>query len=70
MASKNLKFVAKKVQWSWTEFVLKRLGQIVLVFDSFDFNLLGCEAMDINEFNLFNNLTAYDLCEQNVGFYL
>ena len=58
------------MQWSWKEIVLTWLGQTVLDFDEFDFNLLGCEAMDINEFNLFNNLTAYDLCEQNVGFYL
>ena len=69
MASKNLKFIAK-IQWSWKEIVLKWLGQTVLVFDSFDFNFLGCEAMNINVFNLFNNFTAYDLCEQNVGFYL
>ena len=24
--------------------------------------------MDMNEFNLFNNLAAYDLCVQNLGF--
>ena len=39
-------------------------------FDSFVFNLLGCEAMDINVFNLFNNFAMYEICEQNVGFYL
>ena len=69
MAFKNLGFV-KKIQWIWKKFVLTQLGQIVLDFDKFDFKILGCEAMDINEFNLFNNLTAYNLCVQNVGFYL
>ena len=69
LASKNLKFVAK-IQWSWKEIVLTQLGQIVLDFDKFDLNFPGCEATDINEFNLFNNLTVYDLCEQNVSIYL
>ena len=69
MESKNLKFVAK-IQWSWKEIVLKQLRQTIHVFDSFDFNFLGCEAMNINVFNLFNNSAAYDLCEQNVSFYL
>ena len=40
------------------------LGRIVLDFDKFDLKIPGCEAMDINEFNLSNNLIAYDFCEQ------
>ena len=58
------------MQWFWKKFVLTWLGQIVLDFDKFDLNFPGCEAMDINEFNLFNNLTTYDFCVQNFGFYL
>ena len=65
----NLEFVPKStVVLKWICF--EWLGQTVLDFDRFDCKILGCEAMDMNEFNLFNNLTAYDFCVQNVGFYL
>ena len=63
MASKNDKFIAK-VQWSWKELILNQMGQNVLVFDCFDWDMLCCEAMDIKVFNLFNNFAVYDLCEQ------
>ena len=52
------------------EIVFEQLGQTVLDFDKFDLNFPGCEAMDMNKFNPFYNLTAYDLYEQNFGFYL
>ena len=60
MASKNA-MVLKEINF-------ERLGQIVLDFDEFVLNMLGCEAMDMNEFNLSNNLITYDFCEQNSRF--
>ena len=69
MVSKNVKFVAK-IQWSWKEIVLNQMGQSVLIFDRFDLNLLGCEAMYIYVFNLFNNFATYDFCEQIWRIYL
>ena len=60
MASKNA-MVLKEINF-------ERLGQIVLDFDKFDLKIPGCEAMDMNKFNLLNNLIAYDFCEQNSRF--
>ena len=50
------------------EIDFKRLRQIVLGFDKFGLEIPGCEAMDMNKFNLLNNLIAYDFCEQNSRF--
>ena len=52
------------MQWSWKEIILNQMGQNDLVFDPFDWDVLNCEAMYINVFNLFNNFAVYDLCEQ------
>ena len=60
MASKNA-MVLKEINFEY-------LRQIVYDFDEFDLKIPGCEAMDTNEFNLLNNLIAYDFCEQNSRF--
>ena len=62
MASKNA-MVLKEIDF-------ESLRQIVLDFDKFDLKIPGCEAMDINEFNLFNNLIMYDFVNKILGFYL
>ena len=38
VASKSVKFMAKE-QWSWKELILNQMGQNVLVFDHFDWDL-------------------------------
>ena len=60
MASKNA-VVLKEIYF-------ERLGPIVLDFDEFGLEIPGCEAMDMNKFNLLNNLIAYDFCVQNSRF--
>ena len=52
------------------EICFETIGTNCPCFDKFDLTFPGCGPMDTNEFNLFNNLTMYDLCDQNVGFYL
>ena len=60
MASKNV-MVLEEINFD-------NLRQIVYDFDNFDLKIPGCEAMDTIEFNLFNNLIAYDFCQQNSRF--
>ena len=62
-ASKMLN-LQQEMQWSWKEIILNQMGQNDLVFDHFDWDFACCEAMDIYVFQLFNNFTVYDLCEQ------